>query len=103
LPVDKTVEEILDEYYEAFGPAKASVKEYFDYWERVTEPITRRHWQAIANKYRLQDPDGLNFRTFYKAAHEIYTPEVMSEGRRLLRVAAARSTGDETASKRVEF
>lgn len=103
LPVDKTVEEILDEYYEAFGPAKESVRRYFDYWESVTEPITRKHWEEIENRYRLQDPDGLNFRTFYKAAHEIYTTPVMSEGRRLLRVATERSTGDETASKRVEF
>ena len=103
LPVDKTVDEILDEYYEAFGEAKTAVKQYFDYWEQVTRPVTRKRWQAIVNRYRLQDPDGLNFRTFYKAAHEIYTPAVMDEGRRLLRLAAEKTTGDLTASKRVEF
>ena len=103
LPVDKTVDEILDEYYEAFGQAKTTVKQYFDYWEQVTRPVTRKRWQAIVNRYRLQDPDGLNFRTFYKAAHEIYTPAVMDGGRRLLRLAAERTTGDLTASKRVEF
>ena len=103
LPVDKSVDEILDEYYGAFGPAKTAVKEYFDYWERVAKPITRERWQAIVDKYRLQDSDGLNFRTFYKAAHEIYTPDVMNEGRRLLRIAGEQCVRDETASKRVEF
>ena len=29
-----TVEAILDEYYAAFGPAAAEVREYFEYWER---------------------------------------------------------------------
>ena len=103
LPVDKTVDEILDEYYGAFGSAKIAVKQYFDYWERVTEPVTRKRWQAIVNRYGRQDPDGLNFRTFYKVAHEIYTPEVMNEGRRLLRVAAERAAAEETASRRVGF
>ena len=103
LPVDKTVDEILDEYYGAFGSAKVAVKQYFDYWERVTEPVTRKRWQAIVNRYGRQDPDGLNFRTFYKVAHEIYTPEVMNEGRRLLRVAAERAAAEETASRRVGF
>ena len=103
LPVAKTVEEILDEYFEAFGPAEESVKRYFDYWERVTAPITRKRWEAVASRYRMQDADGLNFRTFYKAAHEIYTSEVMDEGRRLLRLAAAHSNGNASAAKRVDF
>ena len=30
------VEELLDEYYSAFGPMKAIVKEYFDFWEERT-------------------------------------------------------------------
>lgn len=103
LPVDKKVDEILDEYYEAFGPANKTVKEYFDYWESVTEPVTWKRWHAIVDKYKLQDPDGLNFRTFYKAAHELYTPEVMEKARRLLQIAADRAAGNEAASKRVEF
>ncbi|MDY0168461.1 MAG: DUF4838 domain-containing protein [Thermoguttaceae bacterium] len=28
------VDDILDEYYEAFGPAAPEVREYFEYWER---------------------------------------------------------------------
>ena len=33
---DANVEELLDEFYESFGPMKDVVKEYYQYWERFT-------------------------------------------------------------------
>ena len=98
----KSIEAILDEYYSAFGQAKEAVKKYFDYWEAVTEPVTRKRWQSIVRKYRRLDSE-INFRTFYKVAHEIYSNEVMQRGRELLRAAAKVAAGDRLASQRVEF
>ena len=99
---DKSIAAILDEYYTAFGHAKGAVKAYFDYWERTTEPITRERWQTIVREYQRTDPE-VNFRTFYKVAHEIYTDPVMQRGRDLLRIAAQAVVDDPLASKRVDF
>ncbi len=103
LRTDKPVDAILDEYYEAFGPAASAVKDYFEHWERVTERVTREKWRQVVDQYNTQDPDGLNFRTFYKAAQEFYTPEVMTRGEELLNTAAQKAKGDTLAEERVAF
>ena len=99
---DQPVDTILDEYYSAFGHAKSAVEAYFDHWEQTTERLTNDRWQTILQKYRRTDPD-VNFRTFYKVAHEIYTDEVMQRGRDLLRIAAQAVVQDSLAAKRVAF
>jgi len=103
LRYEEPVDQILDEYYQAFGPAAGAVKDYFDYWERVTEPVTREKWRRIVKEYNMRDPDGLNFRTFYRAAHLIYTPQVMARGEKLLEIAAQKAKGDSLAERRVAF
>jgi hypothetical protein len=103
LRCDKPVDAILDEYYQAFGPAADAVKQYFEYWYSITEPMTPEKWQQIVEKYNMKDPDGLNFRTFYKAAHLLYTPAVMARGQDLLNTAMAKAKGDAAAEQRIKF
>ncbi|MHB9070866.1 MAG: DUF4838 domain-containing protein [Sedimentisphaerales bacterium] len=103
LRYDKPVDAIFDEYYQAFGPAADAVKSYFEHWRTVTESMTREKWQQIVDKYDMKDSDGLNFRTFYKAAHLIYTPDVMARGKELLNIAAEKAKGDTLAEQRVAF
>jgi hypothetical protein len=79
---------ILDEYYDAFGPAKAAVRAYFEHWEHITDGATKG------------SPDPFQF---YKDAPNIFTPSVMAKGRRLL-VRASQTVGnDSMAKERVDF
>ena len=86
-----TVDEVLDEYMSAFGPAKQAVSAYFAYLEKVAdnppgEPIPGLHWSY-----------------FYREAHVIFTPTVMSKAEALLGEAAAVGAADEIASRRVRY
>ena len=84
---NKPVDEILDEYYGAFGPAAVAVREYFSYWEKISD---------------AQDQE-VNYDNFYFIADAVFTPDVMANGYAILDKAAVAAKGDKTASARVDF
>jgi len=84
-----TPEQVLDEYYAAFGPASDAVRAYFDHWERICASAT--------------DEQAGHWASFYRSADAIFTPTAMAEGRALLRRAEEAARGDEEAAKRVAF
>jgi len=103
---DWPVDRVLAEYYSGFGPAARAVRDYFRYWERVSETVTKT------------PPDGV--RTFAQAEAEgggwlsgrttaitngvlIFTPDVMAEARVLIRQAMTAAAGDRAATQRVAF
>ncbi|MFA9478056.1 DUF4838 domain-containing protein [Phycisphaerales bacterium AB-hyl4] len=79
---DTPVEQLLEEYYSAFGPAAMHVKAYFDYWEahttinRVLKPRAMSHHRAN----RLH--------TYLRAAHDLFPPESFGRGEQILAAAA---------------
>jgi hypothetical protein len=85
---DWTADAILDEYYSGFGPAKADVRDYFAFWERVTDRVSK------------PSPDPF---TFYANAPNTYTPGIMSEAHAILDRAAKAVQGDGVAKERVAF
>ncbi len=85
-----TVDEVLDEYFSAFGKAEDEVRAYFAHWEQVCDAVTEK-------------PDGLHWSYFYRQAHEIFTPAVMARGQELLDNAVSAAQGDVTAEQRVAF
>ena len=62
-----TVDTILDEYYEAFGPAATAVREYFEYWEQYC----RDHLQHFNDLYI---DVGHRWSRFQLKAHEAFPP-----------------------------
>lgn len=78
---------IMDEFYDAFGPAKAAVRAYFDYWESVSDSATK-------------SPPWPNW---FIGADEIFTPNVMATGRTLITNAQAAAVGDLMAVRLVDF
>ncbi|MBL7037972.1 MAG: DUF4838 domain-containing protein [Pirellulaceae bacterium] len=85
-----TVENVLDEYYSAFGKAEAEVRAYFAHWEQVCDAVTEK-------------PEGMHWSYFYRQAHEIFTPAAMARGQKLLDRAVSAARGDRTAEGRVAF
>lgn len=96
-----SVEGVLDEYCDAFGPAKDAVKEYFNYWESISSPYTldtTKKMVAAKRKYGAGTWAG-----FHAIAPLIYTPEVMSKGFAILDKARKAAVGSKIASERVEW
>ncbi|MGC9317340.1 MAG: DUF4838 domain-containing protein, partial [Armatimonadota bacterium] len=85
-----SVDDVLDEFYAAFGSARAAVQAYFAHWREVSDAVAER-------------PEDLHWASFYRQADEVFTAEAMSRGEDLLARAEAAAAGDETALARVRF
>lgn len=70
---DADPERVVDEFYESFGPMKAIVKEYYDYWEEYTERLGHS-----PKFFDLTRADRL------RAYPAIYNDAVISSARRIL-------------------
>ncbi len=87
---DLTVDEVLDEYFSAFGPASAAVRAYFAHWEAVCDGVAEK-------------PEGMHWSYFYRQAGQIFTPAIMSRGAALLEQAAAAAGADPLVKQRIVF
>jgi hypothetical protein len=90
-------DELLAEYYSAFGPAAAQVKAYFDYWETYTTNNRERLSQA------MEELQASRWRTWAKAAHIVFPPACFVPAEALLAKATQATAGDPEAAARVDF
>lgn len=84
------VETLLNEYYQAFGPAAPQVRAYFDYWEEYTTSRLKG-LEALLIRYGVHE-----LATFPRMAHELYPPAVLAKGDALLAAAEMAATADAT-------
>ena len=91
------VEALLAEYYAGFGPAAATVKSYFDQWERYT--MSNRPLIAEA----FEKLEASRWRSWAKAAHAVYPEQCFAAGEKLLAQAAVAAKADADAAARVDF
>lgn len=97
---DLSIDEVLSEYYGAFGPAADAVAAYFDYWEKHNIELMRnRRWADMWARPN-RDNDGR-----YRGAPLGYPPEVFPPAADLLAnaLAAAQEDPDDIYAKRVDF
>lgn len=94
---DRPADELLNEYYSAFGPAAANVRSYFDYWERYTMENRARINQVF------DDLEASRWRTWAKAAHAAFPPACFPPAEALLAKAAEAARPDPEAAARVRF
>ena len=95
------VDGVLGDFYSAFGPAKDSVKAYFDLWESIYPQYSEAEKASRIkqkNKY-----GGGHYGPFYLLADGLYTPQVMTQGRVLLDQARSQAAADPVAVARVEW
>lgn len=94
---ESSVEEVLDEYYSAFGAAASAVRSYFDYWENHTTQSREKINQTME---ALQVS---RWRSWAKAAHVLYPQESFTPAAVLLEQAASAAGQDADALGRVKF
>ena len=80
-------QQILDEFYEAFGPAESQIRNYFGLFKSVSDAAT----------------SGGNYARLYRVAGDLFTPSVLSQARGYLNAAAAAAAGDPDAAGKVAF
>ena len=95
------VDELLDEYYAAFGPAKDAVRGYFDHWEQYSVDNRARAAQAIQTR---RDGHFRRYALYAAVADELYPPEVFDAGFALLdKAQEAAAKGESIHAERVAF
>ena len=90
-------DDLLAEYYSAFGTAAADVKAYFDYWETYTTT----HRELITQA--MEETQTSRWRTWAKAAHLVYPPTCFAPAEALLAAATKAAGGNREAAARVDF
>ncbi|MFH1616509.1 MAG: DUF4838 domain-containing protein [Planctomycetota bacterium] len=74
----RSSEHILEEFYDAFGPAKDAARKYFEFWEQVSDNVTD---EMLSNsEVKENTPEGGHWSRFYMVANRIFTSEVMNKG-----------------------
>ncbi len=94
----RTIEELENDFFSAFGNAAPAIREYY----RIMEEATVLGFDKDAN---LTPPnnEGGNWSMFFLGAERIFTNDVMKRGDDALRKAAELAKGDDTVSARVAF
>ncbi len=96
---ERPIDDILGEYYDAFGGAASQVRAYFDHWDAVSAAVTSDEY---ARYLELRPGAGGSERWLW-IADLVFTRSVMERGRALLDDAVAASQGDPVAQARVDF
>ena len=94
---EAAADEVLAEYYAAFGCAADKVKTYFDYWEHFSTGSREKIDQT------MESLQASRWRSWAKAAHLLYPPECFTPAKSLLAQAACVVGSDEEAVARVNF
>ncbi len=93
---DSPADELLDEYYSAFGPAAERIRAYFDYWENYTGD-NRERFREIAQRRAA------GWSSYARGAHEYFPASSFEAAEKLLdQASAAVGEGTEYAA-RVDF
>jgi hypothetical protein len=94
----RSLNEILDEYYSAFGAAENQIRKYFDYWTKLTDGVTMKEYRQYSAKEK-----GVGFKNFIKIAPYLIKPKDFRTGFALLKAAKQAAGKDKTVLARVEF
>ena len=91
---------LLDEYYNAFGPAAEAVKAYFTYWEDYATENGPRSAEAIRSRGGFR-----RYANYAQVADELYPDGVFPPAEAMLEEAAnaAKESDDPVYAERVLF
>ena len=93
---DRDIDDILAEYYAAFGPASEQVRRYFDYWEQFTTKMLESAAEPGASGI-------VNWSRYARDAHVLFPSQSFEPALAIL-ADAKRATGDQGQfAARVQF
>lgn len=98
---DASPDAVLDDFYGAFGPARDTVRRYFELWESIY-PQYSDDEKASRIKAKRKYKAGM-YGPFYLLADDIYTSDVMMKANLLLEQARTECEKDATALARIEW
>jgi hypothetical protein len=90
-------DDLLAEYYGAFGAAAPEVKAYFDYWERFTTTQRDRINRST------EELEASRWRTFARSAHAAFPTDCFTPAEAILARATTAARSEPEAAARVEF
>lgn len=90
---DLEVDEILDEFYSAFGPSSDAVRRYFSYWENVTRNCDSDFFTK----------SGGGWASVSKSGYKIFSDDKFDEASVILTQAREDAAGDEDALKKINY
>ncbi len=97
---DRTSDEILQEFYGAFGPAKNEVAAYFQLCDKASNTLSQADWDAFVNDTSEMSASSKSAMHYLAQS---FTPEVMAQARGLLDKALAAAKGDKDAEQKVRI
>jgi hypothetical protein len=80
---DLTVEEVADEYFGSFGKAGPVIREYFDFWEKLSDSVT----EEDVKKIRKELGWGINVWNNWDICVKLFTPAHFAQGAKILKKA----------------
>ena len=93
-----TVEQIADEYFNTFGRPGKYIREYFEFWEKISDTITQKDVEALSKK--------LGWRIYtwnnWDICVDLFKPEHFAEAKKILD-KAAKAAVTPKEKKTVEF
>lgn len=94
---DLSVEEIIQEYCDAFGPAAPEIRKYLDYWESFTD-----HYSSEVQKHKEQFRG--SGRTYLRLMPQVFDDETLAPAERLLKEALKKvERADPIFARRIRF
>jgi hypothetical protein len=94
---EKSTEELLEDYYSAFGPAAEYIKVYFDFWE------THATANAVLAADAMTKNNATNLLTYARAAHDLFPEASFDHAEQFLQAAQKAVAGNSPLEKRVEY
>jgi hypothetical protein len=98
---DAPVDAVMEEFYAAFGPASASVREYFNLWESIYPHYSEAEQASCIDSKRKYGA-GL-YGPYYILAPALYPPKIMSQARAILGRARQEAAVEPKVSARIEW
>ncbi len=98
---DLTVDQVLEEYYSAFGPARQDIKKFVEFLERNSDAVTEKMFMDHVKRFKIKRVP--THKNWLQAADLVFSPEFFSEGEKLLKRAAVSAAKDRDASEKVRF